>query len=567
MYRSVRDKLKCGKLHGFSKADIQEIDRLVGAKSSACKFDEGSLQLAFFQLQSHLKLLDDAHGERAADSPLHLKSLSISLEFRDYFEELPYEHLKRLAGYAETFLDEFNGGEELKVSSHNERVLLKEKARLVSTYANQLRRQHRYEEAAKAVKSATRVIMDVLRRRGMRCNTVLGGLCYVESKLLRDAGDHRGSEKKLTAAIECYSAWLMENRDDPKNIQLASYKISLFLGSIAWSKNSRGLRTDALALINVARLLILPTEWELDKAHFDLIYADVERTFLDSEQLGKAIIITDQSYSTFKRHHHKRMMSRAAYTSALLNFYVNDLHPAEAKLNEVEDYSVVSGDAKWLINCWTLRARIKNKQNQASEALSLATMSIDAATESKLTNQRIVAHIVKSEAECLSGNYAGAMESLEEARRLNERRIGAGIEVSSERNKGWILLSLANAHLLNNDVGRAKHLLEEWKDLDSVEVKWLDEIAKGIQQSLDARLPEDFVIEKGTDALSWKKQQNALAAWLINQAEIHTGSKENEDIANALDISTRRLGQLRKDLEDDSAPPGISFPRRPKKRR
>ena len=569
LYRSVRDKLKCGKLNGFNKAHIKEIDRLIGAKSSKCKFDEGSLQLAFFQLQSHLKLLAGARGKRVADSPLYLKSLSVSLEFRDYLEELPYEHFQVLTVYAETFLNEFNGGGDLKVATYNERVLLKEKARLISIYANQLRRQHRYEEAARAVKSAIHVVVDVLRPRGMQCNTVLGGLYYVESKLLRDAGDLRGSEKKLTAAIECYSAWVTEkeNGDNPKNVQLAYYKIAIFLGSIAWSKNSRGLRTDALTLINVARLLILPTEWEMDKAHFDLIYADVERAFLGSEQLGKAIIIADHSYSTFKRHHHNRMMSRAAYTSALLSFYANDLYPAEAKLNEVEDFSTVSGDIKWLINCWTLRARIKNKQREASEALSWATMAIDAAFDAKLMNQRIVAHIVKSEAECLLGDYAEAMESLYEAGRLNERRIGAGIEVSSERNRGWILLSLANAHLLNNDLGKAKHLLDEWKGLDSVEVKWLDEIASGIQQALDERLPKDFVIERGTDTLSWRKRQNALAAWLINQAELHTGSKENEVIAKALGISTRRLGQLRKDLEDDSTAPGIHFPRRSKKRR
>jgi tetratricopeptide (TPR) repeat protein len=569
LYRNVRDRLKCGKLDGFQKADIQEIDKLVKAKSFTCSFPEDSLQYAFFKLQSYLHSFGDPHANPVIiGNPLYLKAISISLEFRDYLEELPYDDLHLLGTLARRFLDEFNGG-TLKLSTPNDRKLLKEKARLVSTYANQLRRQHQYKEAEQAVKSATRIILTALQPKGMQCNTVLGGLFYVESKLLRDYGQYRGCEEKLTEAIKCYSSWVIDNSDNPKNIQLASYKIALFLGNIAWSKNSRGFCTDALALINAARLLILPTEWQLDKAHLDLIYADVERAFIgtNSKKLEEAISIVDCSYVTFKNHPHNRMQSRAAFASALLNFYGNNLKRAEKKLIEVERFSKKSRDIKWLVNCWTLIARIRIKQGKADDALSFLSKSIDESITAQLANQLVVAHIVKGEAHCLSGNYQDAIESFDEARKFNENRIGAGIEVSSERNKGWILLSLAQTHLLNNDVGQAKTYLERWEHLESVEFKWLHENAERIRQEVKARSSQAFTVESGTGLLNLKKHEKDLTAWLINQAKLQTGSEKNNDIANALGIGTRRLGQLKRDLNDDDdlPPPKINFPRRKKK--
>ena len=551
LYRNVRDKLKCGKLDGFQKADIQKIDNLIRAKSLKCPFDEDSLQYAFFKLQSHLQNLKGAHDDSFFNNnPLYLKALSITLELRDYLEELQDEHRWLLSRLAQRFLDEFNAN-KLKLSTANDRELLKEKARLVSTYANNLWRRHNFEKAEQAVKSATRIILTELRPRGMQCNTVLGGLYYVESKLLRHHGMYKACEERLTKAIDCYSLWVMGNSANPKNIQLASYKIAMFLGHIAWCKNSRGLCTDALALIDSARLLMLPTEWQLDQAHLALIYADVARAFFgtDADLLEEAIAIVNSSYRTFKNHPHARMKARAAYTLALLNFYGNNLVKAEQNLTEVKQFSEKTGDIRWCVNCWTLMARIRVKQGKADEALSFLSKSIDHAKTNRLLNQLVVAHIVKGEARCLLENYAGAIESFDEALKLNEKRIGSGIEVSSERNRGWILLSLAHSYLLNNDVGQAKIYLARWDQLDNVEFKWLHEKAERIRQKLKARLSQDFNINSGTDSLRWKSHEAELAAWLIDEAKLQTGSEKDKDIAKAMGITTRRLGQLKRDIK------------------
>lgn len=180
-----------------------------------------SLQYDFFKLQYHLfasgkPLLDSALNS----NPLSLKAISISLEFRDYLEELSADNKDLLVKLASQFLEEFRS-DTLKLSTRNDRELVKEKARLLSVHANQLRRAHKYEEAINAVRSATFVLKKLLQPIGTHCRTVLGGLSYVESKLLRHHGQYRECEDKLTDAINYYSLWVMDNAKDPQNIQLA----------------------------------------------------------------------------------------------------------------------------------------------------------------------------------------------------------------------------------------------------------------------------------------------------------------------------------------------------------
>lgn len=153
------------------------------------------------------------------------------------------------------------------------------------------------------------------------------------------------------------------------------------------------------------------------------------------------------------------------------------------------------------MNCLTLLARIRIKQGKAADGLSFVRESINEAETARLKNQLVVAHIVKGEAWCLLENYEEAAESFDEARKLNERRIGEGIEVSSERNKGWILLSIAHMHLLKDDVRQARIYLERWEQLDGVELQGLQEKAEQIRQEVEARSSEDFTIVSLTDSL------------------------------------------------------------------
>ncbi|HEV7906064.1 MAG TPA: hypothetical protein VGO96_19645, partial [Pyrinomonadaceae bacterium] len=563
LYRSVRDKLKLGKLDGFQKSHIQKIDNLINRneRSQVCPFAVGSLQYDFFRLQSYLHRIKQSLTDTAIrKDPLYLKAISVSFEFRDYLEELSVNDRTHLGILGTDFLQEFRRKDlKSKVSTPEGQELLKEKARLVSVYANQLRRQHsrktntdalNHETATKAVRSAIRVIEKLLQPENVPCHTVLGGLLYVESKLLRHQGQYKQSEEKLTKAIDYYTRWVAANSSEP-NIQLASYKIAQFLGNIAWSKNSRGFCTDALALINAARRLI-PPEWELDIAHLDLIYADVERALekTDSTRFKEAISIVNDSYATFKNHRHRRMMSRSAFASALLNFYAGNLEEAELKLNEAEGFSKKTDDAKWLANCGTLRARILIKQKKAEDALTFLSRSIELAAHDKLTNQLVVAHIVKGEALSFLGNYGEALESFDKARKHNEERIGHGIEVSSERNKGWILLSVADTHLRNNDVMQAKTYLERWGQLSEVELEWLKEKADKIRKEVEERSSQHFIIDSNTDSLDLKKHTKQLRLWLTNRAKLQTGSEKKKDIAKALGVSDSWLRRLKNWDED-----------------
>lgn len=553
LYRNVRDKLKCGDLDNFRKADVRKIDRSVKAGVADCPFRKNSLQSHFFELQSFLSSL----GDSMADDPLYWKAVSVSLEFRDYLEGLLPESRAWLGARAEEFLEEFGRVLDecrragLKLSTPADPELLKEKARLVSVYAQQLCRARRYKEAEGAIKTARRLLLRVLRPKGTRCHTVLGALAYAESKLLRDRGHYEECEKKLSRAIDYYSVWVTDRSDArediARDIALASYKVAIFLGDSAWCKNSRGLCADALAFINAARFLIQPTGWELGKASLDLIYADVVRALAGTgaDRLGEAATIAERSYDKFKEHAHKRMTARSAFTLALLNYYGDNVCAAEEKLDEVEQFSTQAGDTKWLANCWNLRARVRLEQAKPEEALSLLSRSIADAGRAGLKNQLVVAYIVKAEAHCRLRDYEEALASLDEAREENEKRIRAGYEASIERNKGWILLSLAQTYLLSEEIGQAWVCLGEAERLSSVrELKWLHEKARQIRRVLEGG-SKDFVIERGIERLNWEEHADDLAAWLIYQAELQTGSKENKKVAAQLGIHHRRLGQLK----------------------
>lgn len=143
-----------------------------------------------------------------------------------------------------------------------------------------------------------------------------------------------------------------------------------------------------------------------------------------------------------------------------------------------------------------LNARVRVKQREAGAALSLLGESIAVAEKQKLKSQLVVAYIVRAEAHCLLGEYEEAVASLDKANRENEKRVGEGQEPSIERNKGWILLSLARAHLSNGDLGLARMYLLKGEHLDGVrELKWLGEKAAQLRRDLLAR-SKDFVISR-----------------------------------------------------------------------
>jgi tetratricopeptide (TPR) repeat protein len=217
-------------------------------------------------------------------------------------------------------------------------------------------------------------------------------------------------------------------------------------------------------------------------------------------------------------------------------------------------------------NSISLWRRIRVKQERAGGALPLLEKSIKRALDGKLTNQLVVAYIAQGEAHSALRNYSQAVESFGEARKNNEQRIVAGFEVSSERNRAWILLSLAEAHLRVNEVGQAKKCLKEWRSLGGVELQWLIDKAGDLVRLVEAYESQTFTIESDPDGLQWKRRRAELASWLIDQARKHTGSGKKEDMADMLGISTNWLGLLEK-LGRDDAPPvaKVSVRRRRKK--
>ena len=556
-YQPVRDSLKRGRLNHFTSNDLKEIDRLVVNRLRTGASDPGPhpfrhdqlLQVQFLNLQFHLR----KHGSQLSKErpPVYYKALSILLEFRDYLGALSAKEKAELAEMAHELLKEIRRPRAPSDPVGRER--LKEQIRLVCVHANQRYRDGEYDKVRDITDTLKQAIDGKLRPMNT-CRTVLAGIYYLEGKVLRNSGNYPDCEKSLSESIEAYTAWTLDN-SSPENITLASYKNAMSLGGIAWCKNMRGFNRVALTVINAARLLILPTEWELDKAHLDMTYADIRRTFAGENDpaLADAIAIARNSYDVFDAHPHERLRSRAAFTLALLNFYAGEYGKAEESLKVVKDFSSQKKEARWLANAHILLARIRNKQGAYSNALEqLLPEAIKNAEESESDDRIVLAYIVKSESLLGLGQYGEAVEALRKAQKVNDKASGKNKEVGSERNKGWIFLNFAQAHLRRGELGTSKYYLDQWRELRGIKYRWLLDFADAIEQEHTA---SDFIVSRDISDLSWEKRKDELARWLIEVAKLRIKSDDKDAIANELKVTTKTLGQLQSPRKKQSRSP------------
>lgn len=555
-YRPFRDSLKRGVLNNFNGKELKEIDDLVGdllrrgasdVEQQRPRFHPNSLQGKFLKLQFHLrKSLSELKKEKA---PVLYKALSISLEFRDYLSGLSEKERASLQDMSRELLAGIR--KQNKLSGERESELLKEQLRLICVHANQCYRESNLTRTQRIIDNLKDAIDEKLKGVN-KCRTLLGSIYYLEGKVLRNTGQYPACEKRLSDSIEFYTDWTRDHAS-LEDLTLASYKNAMSLGGIAWCKNMRGFSSDALTIINAARLLILPTEWELDKAHLDLIYADISRTFASekSADLKDAITIAQHSYDVFDRHPHERLRSRAAFTLALLHYYAGEYQAAEDFLQTVGSFSIQKKEARWHANALILLARIRNKQGEFRAALEqLLPEAIDKAQAGGLDDRVVVAYIVKSESYLGLNQHRLAIEALTKAQNVNDRRGGKDKAVNSERNKGWIFLNFAMTYLQDGDVATSKLYLDKWDDLGGIKYQWLNDFAEQIRREHTFAFPLDFVIKKDTESLNWEENKSELACWLIEMAKHRTRSLKNVTLAKEMGLSTRSFGQIRSLCEE-----------------
>ena len=545
-YQPIKERLKSGNLDKFNKEDLKKIDRWVVRHRGAStlvkhpEFGETTLQGMFLQFEYNLSRQVKLRTEKA---PLFYKALAMSLDFREYVGRLSDDHKTRLSRIAKALLREIQKPVELLTDTEKER--LKEQIRLLCVYANQL-----YRDGDPKVLSTIDTLKTVIAKRlgpNYKCRTVRGSLHYLEGKVLRNQGRYSDCEKAVSEAIEVYTDWTRDNRE-PNDLALANYKNAMSLGTIAWCKNMRGFNRDALNLINAARLLIRPTTWELDKAHLDMIYADIKRTFLGRSRLDRlalsdAIKIAQRSYVVFDTHPHKRLRSRAAFTLALLNFYAENYPRSEQLLMEVEAYSREQHEARWHSNALILQARIKNKKEEYPAALDLLSKAIDEAKGEGVYDRVVVACIVKGESHLGLTQYQEAVNALLKAQKVNDQPGGKHEAVNSERNKGWICLVFASVYWANGELAQSRYYLDEWHKLRGIRYQVLTELAADLELKHQAAL-SDFVIGKDVENLKWLAHRSALAKWLTERATLRTNSNVRKTLAKELGISPKALSGL-----------------------
>jgi len=434
--------------------------------------------------------------------------------------------------------------------------LLKERIRLISVYANGLYRRGQYEKAL----TWLGIGEEVLQNHNISSPSVLGGLKYIRAKIKRQQGYYRECEYLFAEASCCY-AESAESRQSEEGRLLAEQKNALALGGLARSKARRGQTMEALAFVQAARTKLRLTPWHLNRAHLDLIYADIIRTFAgsDKKKLDEAASIAKQALAVFKATRHQRLVFNATFLLGLIHYYSGELAQAEAAARNVSRYSAKTKNTRWQLNGLMLQARTQLKMAQLSKAtdsLEAAEALIKDAPENISPDQKAECLIIKGEV--LASMESDRKEPHEKAEMsfraavkiLKKGRADGSFVELNQKTLGWAYLNLMESSLqLDNYVDAAGYFIR-LHELDEVEPKWLHEKAAAMKARLDEFKDAPFVYIP-EQQLPIKDQEKDLVkkyrSFDVQQTALRLNSNDRDRIGEERSVSDTTVGRYLKD--------------------
>lgn len=540
LYQDCRKAMNTKALGDFRPEDLEHGD--------------ATAELASPQMKLH-QLIEFLNSQRYNSSlrgnPLFFKSYCLVYEFYDYW------------GAAESIAKDLWLENEVKLLStelHRSRDcdpdLLKERIRLISVYANGLYRQGHYEKALTWLALGE----DALKKQNISTPSVLGGLKYIRAKIKRQQGYYRECEYLFAEASCCY-ADSAESRQSEEGRLLAEQKNALALGGLARSKARRGKSMEALAFVQAARTKLRLTPWHLNRAHLDLIYADIIRTLAgtDKKKLDEAASIAKQALAVFKATRHQRLVFNATFLLGLIHYYSGELAQAEAAARNVSRYAAKTKNARWQVNGLMLQARTQLKMGQrskASDSLDAAEALVKDAPENISPDQKAECLIIKGEVlASMQGNGKEHYEKAETSFRaavkiLKKGRADGSFVELNQKTLGWAYLNLMESSLqLDNYVDAAGYFIR-LRELNEVEPKWLHEKAAEMKARLDKFRDAPFVYIPDQQ-LPIKDQEKDLVkkyrGFDLRQTALRLNSNDRDRIGEERNVSDTTVGRYLKD--------------------
>jgi tetratricopeptide (TPR) repeat protein len=488
-------------------------------------------------------LRDNRFEQSPRSAPLFFKSYCLLHELYDYWHAEPCLN-RALPLKAEIVSLRGEMGKFRESAS-----VMKERVRLISIYANEIYRRGFYQEALTLLERGE----DELQRQGISSLSVLGGLKYVKGKIKQQQGYYRESELLFVQASCHYAESAEQAGRSEEGRALAAHKSALALGGLARSKARRGRSDEACAIVQAARGQLRATSWHLNKAHLDLIYADILRTIAgtDRSKLEKPMVIARKALEVFTKAHHKRLELRARFLIGLLYYYSGELNEALSEAKLVTDYATRTKSERWRLNGLLLQARtqLSTDTSSANAALDAAETIIMGGAESIAPDQQAECRIIKGEIlKRLANNKQDAEHSfLQAIEVLSKSSPDGSFREVNQKTLGWVYLNLMEVSLDLGKHVKAEIYLKKWKELDDVEPRWLHERAVDLEGRLDEFRDGVFVYSPDKRLRSLRSQETDMRekyrVWRARQTALVLHTDVPEEICRELGTSVSSVSR------------------------
>ena len=476
-----------------------------------------------------------------------------------------------------------------------ERKLAREQIRCCQAYAQATHyHQHEYERACEFLLACREFVMKRLKTSyGTRAQN-----SYYLGKTYRQMNMYDPAESMFIDAIEKYQKRAEARKQRRQNIDnevererlrveenlFINRRVGIALGlGLGWLDYTRGRLDAAYQKILTAKALSSGYEDELNDAYLDLICGSIWRCQAGSDfdrrgKLKTALTRVGDAYRTFENSTHLRYQARAAYELALINLALADyenapdhfhsyLAEARKKTDEVIRKATQTNSWRWISNAQIVQSRIKRKEENYSEADTIASNALKLAEDHGQTLCIIDACIARAEARLLLakdeitkrglGDVTKPSKSLIEARRDLERALELNVlklprRTSENQNvKIQVVCSLylAKSFALEGLPAAALERFPHREALREIEHVDIELLADEVWAEIQAVRAAPFNISWDAPELKYHPYHDGLKEFLLMCAR-QRGAKSQSQLARFLGVQRRTIRKWQRDLKN-----------------
>lgn len=486
----------------------------------------------------------------------HLMSRSMLAEVYDYFGDsrASCDSVKEGPKILSQLPTNIESGAHLE-----DRKIIRERIRYCLDYAQAAYyRTHQYAQAKQVVEKCRKLVFAGLRiENKFPCNGTLGKIMYYLGRIERQTNNFDAAIQCFDQAIRYFCARAEQKRNAAslrttqikEEIDNANYKTAICVGlGIGWVDYNRGLLASAATMVSTAKVMLVATEDEINKAYLDLLDGSITRSLAGNDpiKLAESIRLVEKALATFKKHGHVSYLGRASYELALGQLYLGNLSLCAAALHDLKE-SIKPDDHRWLCKSLIVESRMERRNKQASRAEELANEAFGIAQNFEQEANQSEALIARAESRINQGLYQGACEDLKLAIEIGTSG-GSGVRaIANPKVEAVCNIHLARAYARQRDRRRALQHFDRWLQLQSfVEHRLIHNLGKEVQNEINS-LRQDFVISVEESHLNYEEHEKNLRKWLVDRAK--DKDTEKQKIAQDLGISRQTLYTWEKEAE------------------